>query len=183
MRAHAPYLLFYQIRGLPACGKSFTARQLAGETGIVLETDEYFYSQVGSDPTHYDFREDLLPAARQWVFERLRDAISRGITPIVLDRGNGLNAETRAFAALGIDHEYSVKLTEPDSPWWQELRVLLKYRDFVSDELFDQWAGALADKTRRGHQVPASTIRRWMSHWRHDVTAEEILACEVDTSQ
>ncbi|MBI2479880.1 MAG: hypothetical protein HYV60_14985 [Planctomycetia bacterium] len=32
----------YLMRGLPACGKSHTTRRLAGEQGIVLETDHYF---------------------------------------------------------------------------------------------------------------------------------------------
>ncbi len=49
------------MRGLPACGKSFTARQLAGESGIVLETDQYFYAEVGEDPRRYDYDDELLP--------------------------------------------------------------------------------------------------------------------------
>jgi len=53
----------------------------------------------------------------------------------------------------------------------------------VTDELFDQWAEALAAKTSTNHRVSGSTIRLWMSHWRHDVTVEQILACDVDTSQ
>lgn len=52
------------MRGLPACGKSHTARRLAGEQGIMLETDQYFYTHVGDDPTSYDYSEALLPAAR-----------------------------------------------------------------------------------------------------------------------
>ena len=52
------------MRGLPGCGKSHMARRLAGDAGIVLETDEYFYTQVGNDPTSYDYDGDLLPAAR-----------------------------------------------------------------------------------------------------------------------
>ena len=40
----------YLMRGLPACGKSHSARKLAGAEGVVLETHEFFYPQVGSDP-------------------------------------------------------------------------------------------------------------------------------------
>ena len=65
----------YLMRGLPSCGKSATARTLIQSGGIVLETDEYFYTQVGDDPTHYDFSEALLPAARRWNFERFQQAV------------------------------------------------------------------------------------------------------------
>ncbi len=167
--------LVYLMRGLPACGKSYTARRLAGTAGVVLETDEYFYTQVGNDPASYDYSDELLPVARQWNLARFRDAISQGLSPIVVDRGNGLNPETREYAAYAVEHGYDVELAEPESPWWQELRVLLKYRQFVDDKLFDDWAKKLADMTRDMHCVPRSTIRHWMSHWRHDLTVEDIL--------
>ena len=71
-------------------------------------------------------------------------------------------------------YSYHVELREPDSPWWQELRVLLKYRDFVDGQLFDQWAEQLAAKSRTGHRVPAATFCRWMKHWRYDLTVDAI---------
>ncbi len=168
----------YLMRGLPGCGKSHRAKRLAAENGIVLETDQYFYTQTGTDPTSYDFDRQLLPAARQWNLNRLKDALLAGVSPIVIDRGNCLNAETREFAVLAAEHGYEIKLAEPDSPWWQELRVLLKYKEYVDDRLFDAWAKRLADSTRKGHRVPSSEIRRWMKHWRSDVTVEMILSCK-----
>lgn len=165
----------YLIRGLPACGKSHMARRLAGKHGVVVETDEYFYTQVGEDPAKYDYSDDLLPAARQWNFERFCAAIANSMSPIVVDRGNGLNPETRQYAIHAVEHGYAVQLAEPDSPWWQELRVLLKYKQYVSHELLDAWSRKLANATRDTHRVPASTIRRWMTRWRHDLTVENIL--------
>lgn len=167
--------IVYLMRGLPACGKSHRAKRLAGTTGVVLETDEYFYSQVGNDPRQYDYSEALLPAARAWNLSRFHDAVAQGISPIVIDRGNGLNSETREYAAYAVEHGYQVKLAEPDSSWWQELRVLLKYQQQVDATLFDAWAKNLADATRDTHRVPFATIRRWMSHWRHDLTVDDIL--------
>jgi hypothetical protein len=64
------------MRGLPACGKSHRAKRLAGDSGIVLETDHYFYTQVGSDTSSYDFDKNLLPAARQWIFTKFRQSLS-----------------------------------------------------------------------------------------------------------
>ena len=168
----------YLMRGLPGCGKSHMAKRLAGDEGVVLETDEYFYTQLGDDPAVYDYSKKLLPEARRWNFERFCQAIERGISPIVVDRGNGLNPETREYAAYGVEHGYAVELAEPDSPWWLELRVLLKYKRYVADELFDRWAEQLAQSTRDTHRVPASTIRHWISRWRHDITVQDILDYE-----
>ena len=165
----------YLMRGLPACGKSHIARRLAGDQGIVLETDQYFYTEVGDDPKSYDYTDELLRSARQWNLKRFYAAIAQRVSPIVVDRGNGLNAETRKYAVYAVEHGYKLELAEPDSAWWLELRVLLKYRQYIDDDLFDEWANKLAKKTRDSHRVPASTIRHWMSCWRHDLTVEDIL--------
>jgi hypothetical protein len=166
--------IVYLMRGLPASGKSYTARRLAGAQGLVLETDEYFYSQVGLDPTRYDFSEDLLPAARQWILGRFVSAIEAGISPIVLDRGNGLNRETWQFARHAVDRGYRVELKEPESEWWQEIRVLLKAKE-ANKAALDRWAEVLADKTREHHRVPARKIREWMDSWRWNITVSDIL--------
>ena len=164
----------YLMRGLPSSGKSYTAKTLAGPTGVVCETDAYFYTQVGEDPTRYDFRKELMPEARQWNVARFRQAVAAGRTPIVVDRGNGLTVETQTYARYALDHGYAVELKEPESPWWQELRVLLKYKEFTKPVL-DAWAARLAALSRSGHRVSASTIRRRMDTWKYDLTVEEIL--------
>jgi hypothetical protein len=166
--------IVYLMRGLPACGKSFTAQRLAGTTGVVLETDQYFCTQVGDTPAYYDYREDLLPEARRWNFARFQEAVAAGASPIVVDRGNGLNAETQQYALHAVAHGYRVELREPESEWWQEIRVLLKYKHLTREVLY-QWAAQLAELSRYSHRVPASTIRSWMDSWRHDLTVEDIL--------
>lgn len=165
----------FLMRGLPSCGKSTRARELVGDTGVVCETDQFFYSECGADPSQYDYDSTRLGDARKWNFDRFRAALAAGITPIVVDRGNGLNPETREYVVLARRHNYRVELCEPQTPWWLELRVLLKYRDHVAPELFDGFAEALANKNRETHRTPAATIRHWMQSWRVDLTVEEIL--------
>jgi hypothetical protein len=171
----APKRIVFLMRGLPGTGKSHMARRLAGTDGFVLETDEYFLTQVGTDPGRFDYDEKLITAAREWNLNRFRDALKQQHTPIVVDRGNGLNPETRAYAVEAVRQGYDVQLAEPDSPWWLELRVLLKYQAFVDTKLLDSLADFLAAKTRQLHRVPAATIRHWMNGWRYDLTIQEIL--------
>ncbi len=166
--------IVYLMRGLPCCGKSHMAKKLAGPRGVICETDEYFHTHVGSDPAKYDYKKELLSLARQWNLERFQQAIADGRTPIVVDRGNSLNAESHQYARLAADHGYRVELAEPDSPWWQEIRVLLKYKQVTRPILY-AWAKKLAEMSRGHHRVPEATIRRWMDHWRWDVTIDDIL--------
>ena len=166
--------IVYLMRGLPSCGKSYTARQLCVDGGIICETDEYFYTQVGSDPKQYDYHNDLLPEARRWNLERFKQAVDAGVSPIVVDRGNGRNEESEMYARYAVNRGYQVELKEPESEWWQEIRVLLKYKQ-VTREILYQWADRLSEMSRQTHRVPASTIRHWMDHWKHDLTVRDIL--------
>jgi hypothetical protein len=164
----------YLMRGLPSCGKSFTARKLAGDTGIVCETDEYFYTEVGEDRTSFDYREDLMETARQWNLNRFRNALQAGTLPIVVDRGNGLSTESQAYARIALEHGYSVQLREPDSPWWKEISSLLRDKE-RNRELLDKWAILLSQANKATHRVSASNIRRKMDRWICDLTVEDIL--------
>jgi hypothetical protein len=92
----------------------------------------------------------------------------------VVDRGNGLNLETKRYASAAVQHGYHVELAEPESEWWQEIRVLLKYKE-VTSEILDDWAEQLARRNRQAHRTPVATIRRWMKKWRHDITVDAIL--------
>jgi len=166
--------IVYLMRGLPSSGKSYTAKRLYSGSGMICETDEYFYTQVGHDPNRYDYQEELLPEARRWNLERFKQAVDTGISPIVVDRGNGLNQESQGYAVCAVNDGYQVELKEPESEWWQEIRVLLKYKH-ITKEILYEWADRLAQMSRAGHRVPASTIRNWMDKWRHDLTVEDIL--------
>lgn len=167
--------IVYLMRGLPSCGKSHTAKKLAGETGVICETDEYFYSKIGEDPKKYDYRKELMDEARQWNFERFKNAVDEGKTPIVVDRGNSLSVNSQIYARYAVDHGYTLQLKEPESVWWQELRVLLKYKHYTKAVL-DTWAVRLAAVSKATHRVSASTIRRRMDGWKYDLTVEDILS-------
>ncbi len=167
--------IIYLMRGLPSCGKSHTAHKLAGATGVVCETDEYFYTQVGDDSARYDYRKELLEEARAWNFRRFSQAVREGISPIVVDRGNSLCLESQRDARFAVDHGFTVELAEPDSEWWLEIRVLLKYKEHTRPVLY-RWADRLAEMSRSTHRVPASTIRDWMDKWKHDLTVEDVLS-------
>ena len=166
--------IVYLMRGLPSCGKSTTARKLAGPDGVICETDRFFYTEVGTDPTKYDYDAARLPEARQWNFDNFCRAVDRGASPIVVDRGNGLTIESHRYARYAADRAYRVELAFPESPWWNEIAVLLKYKPHTLPPLY-AWAQKLSNMSRHHHRVPVATIRNWMEKWQPDVTIEHIL--------
>ena len=171
--------IVYLMRGLPSCGKSTKARELAGSGGLICETDEYFYTQVGNDPTKYNYRKELQQVACDWNFERFCRAVDEGISPIIVDRGNSRSLESRRYVRYAVEREYAVEMVEPDSWWWQEIRVLLKYKRLTKPALYE-WAEKLSEMSRSTHRVPASTIKDWMDGWKWDLTVDEILNFEPE---
>src|SRR5688500_11292648 len=101
--------IVYLMRGLPSCGKSTTAKKLAGATGVICETDEYFYTQVGDDPTKFDYRAELMEDARRWNFERFKKAIDGGVSPVIVDRGNSRSLESQQYIFYAMERGYKVE--------------------------------------------------------------------------
>lgn len=167
--------IVYLMRGLPSCGKSHRARRLAGSDGVICETDAYFVRRQADGTETYDYSSARLPEARQWNFANFAQAIADGRSPIVVDRGNGRNRETREYVLYARERGYDVELREPDSPWWLEIRGLLRDPPGNVAQL-REWACRLAEQNRATHRVPVATILDWMASWRVDLTVDEIAA-------
>ena len=151
-----------------------TCPDVFGGSGVICENDEYFYTQVGEDPKHFDYRRELRDEARQWNYERFKQAVDTGRSPIVVDRGNGLSPEFQRYARYAVNHDYDVELREPESEWWQEIRVLLKYKTYTHP-ILDQWSGELTRRSRETHCVPTDVIRCRIDKWKWDLTIDDIL--------
>lgn len=167
--------IVYLMRGLPSCGKSHRARRLAGEQGVVCETDAYFVRRQPDGTESYEYSQARLAEARQWNFANFARAIAEERSPIVVDRGNGRNRETREYVMYARERGYQVELCEPDSPWWGEIRELLRDPRGNAAAL-QAWAGRLSEMSRATHRVPVATILDWMSAWRADLTVDQIVA-------
>ena len=169
----------YLMRGLPSSGKSSYARQLAGENGVICETDQFLRKSTGDDGDGVSMSK-----ARQANFEEFCRNVELKRTPIVVDRGNGLNEETYIYVNFARKHGYRIELVEPNTPWWQEIRTLLRYRPHT-DDILRSWATELARLNRRTHSVSEKTILDWLDGWIADLSVEELLehADEYERSQ
>ena len=167
------------MRGLPSCGKSHASRQLAGTKGTIIETDAFFVKNFDGQCT-YEYDEERLAEARNWSLSRFVEAVRLHVSPIVVDRGNGRNVESKVYAEIAIKNNYEVRIAEPTSPWWNEIKTLLRYRPHTN-AILDHWANRLAEISLQTHNVPATTIRDWMDSWWDDLTVDDILSLDEST--
>lgn len=161
--------------GLPSSGKSTMCRRMLCDGDALFEFDEFFYTQVGSDPESYDWARSLMPEAREWNFNRISAAIDAGVPRIIVDSDNQAHAFTRSYVKYAVDRGYAVVFREPDTPWWREISRLLRDKNANAEQL-ERWVEKLYMLSRGTHRVGQSTFRRRMKRWIPDISVADILA-------
>lgn len=139
--------IMYLARGVPGSGKSTLAKQLAGNTGIVLESDEFFM-QDGK----YIFVKDKQTEAHNWNQERCLEAIENGISPIVIANTNTQATEAEPYVRMAIGHGYKIRVEEPT--WHKDLR----------DPSTGKWNFNFL-KGRNVHEVPEDVLEKMIEKY------------------
>lgn len=138
------------MRGLPGSGKSHLAKQLAGDEGVVLSTDDFFMSGGV-----YKFDPTKLGAHHGANQRRAEESMAMGVSPIVIDNTNVRLWEMRAYAQAAIAHGYEIEFAAPTTEW--------------------AWNPAECAK-RNAHGVPLAAIERMAQAFEPDATVEKVLA-------
>ena len=162
------------MRGLPSCGKSWSARKLAeAGGGELLAFDAYF-------DEHEETRDlDALarrcsPEARRWHLDRVRSAVDAVCPLIVVDDDHRPGSSAKAIVGYAVTRGYEVLLAEPQSPWWQEIRPLLADKE-THGEALARWATKLSLLSRSGHAATPELLLRRMDAWQAGVTPADLL--------
>jgi hypothetical protein len=178
--AVAPTKELILLRGFPASGKSYRAKQLfdeAVDAGLevqIFSTDEYWYKVLKPEkPEEYSFDRHFLADAHRWNQQRTFRAIEAGVPRIIVDNTNTKFEEMRPYAAYALPQGYNLRLEEPTSPWWLENRELLR-RKKSNEHAIKRWAFDLAERSKGIHDVPFFAIERMAWRWEH-LTAEEVV--------
>ena len=140
--------VMYIMRGLPGSGKSTKAEHL-GQGGVVLASDDFF--MVNGE---YVWDERAISYAHSWNIRRAKEAIEKGISPIVIDNTNIKGEYARPYVEMAKEAGYEIRIAEPDTPW-----------KFDVDEL----------ARRNTHRVPRDKIQKMVDSWEPDLTPESIM--------
>lgn len=134
-------------RGIPGSGKSSLAKQLAGSTGVVLETDDFFMKQG-----KYEFEEDKKIEAHKWNEARCFNSMDNGVSPIVISNTNIKAKEAEPYVRMAIDHGYKIKVEEPT--WFKSLR----------DPTTGKWNYDMI-KGKNVHNVPENIVKKMIDEY------------------
>ena len=105
-------------------------------------------------------------------FQEFQYAVDLGVTPLVLDNTCIVSRDFRHYVEYADKAGYTVKIEEPDSPWWNE------YRPYLADKKLDpkkleEFAKILAK--RNTHGVPLDTIQKMITRWQDKIDVDELL--------
>ena len=167
------------LRGLPFCGKSYTAKELASKNtdAIILSTDEYWYKINKPDkPEEYSFSPRFLGDAHNWNQQRAHRLIEQGSPYLIIDNTN-TTAKEFCCDYLRYAHfqDYEIEIREPSSPQWLEIEKLL-YNKRDNKKALKDWSHKLAEGSKGIHDVPFFAIERMIWRWEVDLTPEKVLA-------
>ena len=95
------------VRCPPGGGKSTLAKQLTGNNGVVLESDEFFM-QNGK----YVFDKEKQAEAHNWNQDRCLEAMENGISPIVIANTNIQAIEAEPYVRMAIGHGYKIAMKD-----------------------------------------------------------------------
>jgi predicted kinase len=144
------------MRGTSGSGKSFKAKQLAGETGTICSADDFFM-ELGNG--EYAYNRNFIGEAHQQCQDKAIQAIQQGDNPVVIDNTNTQLWEMKKLKPiiqLAQSLGYSIRIEEPETEWW-------KNRDI--DEMVN----------KNSHGVPREAIERMVNRWHPDITVDDIL--------
>ena len=170
--------IIYIMRGVPGSGKSFDAKNLAGDPSRVFSTDDWFEQQPGGYRANWAV--DKLFKAHKWNENRVRAALQRGLTPVVVDNTNMSSRDARPYVEMARQYQYWPEIKESTSPWWAKITELLKNKALNADEL-NSWAEKLSTgfehdgkEIKNTHGVPSFAIERRCFRGNRPYTVDDI---------
>ncbi|KAJ2951018.1 hypothetical protein O0L34_g5392 [Tuta absoluta] len=141
------------MRGLTGSGKTYLARQIVeilvgpsptNYNNHIFSTDDFFMVRG-----RYEYQQYRLSEAHDWNQNRVRQALRRGLSPVIVDNTNIEIWEMEPYVREGVRNGYIIEVVEPNTPWARKAHQLLK---------------------KTAHNVPMSTIKRKLDSYQDGIT-------------
>lgn len=145
------------MRGIPGSGKSTLAKEL-GQGGVVCSADDFF--MVNGE---YLFDKNFLAHAHLQCQDRVREAMEKGISPVVVDNTNINWKYIRYYANLAEEYGYTIEYAEPNTPWKFDVEELAR---------------------RNVHKCPKEIIQSMLDNWQPTETLgmDRTASVQIDTT-
>ncbi len=162
------------MRGLPASGKSYRAKELSGgDDTVIFSADHYF----GLTKEEYvaSWTKDKLHHAHSWCQRRVRESMQRQRPLVIVDNTNTRIAEMMPYFDMAVQYKYKVQIEEPTSPWWiNDIAPYLLDKQLYKAEL-EAAAQLLFEKNQETHCVPLESIRKMLARYQTMVLFSDLV--------
>lgn len=162
------------MRGIPSCGKSTRAKELAnGDMSLIHSADNFFGSTYEEYRKNWNVQD--LGNAHKACKHGVRLAMQRQADLVIVDNTNVIIRDMMGYFALAVQYGYKVRIEEPTSPWWvNEIAPYLTDKVKNKKQL-DKMAQFLAEKSKETHGVPLSAIERMIGKYQPNVTFDDLV--------
>lgn len=161
------------MRGVPSSGKSYRAKELAGDDpSVICSADHYF----GSTPEEYvaNWSIEKLGSAHRECKKNVRILMQRQVPLVIVDNTNTMVSEMMPYFELALQYQYKVQIEEPTSPWWvNDIAPYLANKQTHADKI-KKAAQLLFEKNQETHKVPLASILKMLERYHHNVTVEQL---------
>lgn len=109
----------YIMQGIPGSGKSTIAKMICEfneDRCVIVSTDNFWYEQVGTDQTRYDYDSTRLAEAHAWAQNLCKNYMEMCIPTIIIDNTNIEQRSANSYLELAKKHPlYNVKVVRVEA--------------------------------------------------------------------
>jgi hypothetical protein len=164
------------MRGVSGSGKSYRARELAGEDqDAIISADQFFGDTLEEYTANWSV--DKLHAAHRNCQARIRGRMQRQLPLAIVDNTNTRIAEMMPYFDMAVQYDYRVQVHEPTSPLWlNDIEPYLGNKGKYAKEL-DLAAQRLYEINQQTHGVPLDVIKKQIRRYAYPVNFDTLAAC------
>lgn len=166
------------MRGVPASGKSYRAKELAGDTPEIIFSADHFF---GNTPEEYvkNWSKEQLGNAHKQCQKNTRMVMQRQGPLVIVDNTNTQIREMLPYFDMAVQYGYRLEVHEPTSPWWvNDIAPYLSDKEGNRKHL-EKMAEFLWKKNQETHCVPLESIKKMLFRYQPNVTVDDLARCCV----
>ena len=175
MRDPSNKLKLVMLRGLPSCGKTYRAMELAKESpnSVVISADDYF----GEDLEQYRASWNYESAYQAHIYceSTTKTAMQKKVPLVIVANVSANIRDLKLYFELAYDLGYQFIIAEPTSPWWlKDIAPFLHNKNRYKIEL-ELAAEFLYEKSKESHGVPLDTIKKMIQKYHFNLNFNDML--------
>ena len=162
------------MRGLPSCGKSYKANEIAGgDDSIIFSADKFFGKTCEEYVQNWNLQK--LFVAHKVCKKGAKMAMQRRAPLVIIDNTNTVMRELSPYFDLAVQYGYKVEIEEPTSSWWvNDIAPYLLDKPKYKKEL-EKACEFLAEKSKKTHCVPLSSIQKMMARYQPMINFQDLV--------